>query len=244
MSEGAVITLYGFGAKFDLPEASPFVMKTELQLKMAGIPYRCECASPRQAPKGKLPFIRDGARVIGDSTLIRRHLEETRRIDLDAGLGAEERAAGWAIERMLEDHLYWAMLHLRWADDANFAKGPSQFFAGLGDEAQHAGRARLLSRLEGHGLGRHGTGEVAALGARSLAALSAMLGDQPCLFGNKPSAADAIAFAMVASVATPFFDGPLTWAARGDARLMAYGARMMQRFYPEFALPEGFFPRA
>ena len=244
MSEGATITLYGFGAKFDLPEASPFVMKTELQLKMAGLPYRSERASPREAPKGKLPFIRDGARVVGDSTLIRRHLEATRGIDLDAGLGAEERAAGWAIERMLEDHLYWAMLHLRWADDANFAKGPSQFFAGLGDEVRAAGRARMIARLEGHGLGRHGTEEVAALGARSLAALSAMLGDQPYLFGARISATDAIACAMVASVATPFFDGPLTWAARADARLMAYAARMMQRYYPDFALPEGFFPGA
>ena len=35
-----MITLYGFGAGFGLPEISPFVTKTEVQLKMAGLAYR------------------------------------------------------------------------------------------------------------------------------------------------------------------------------------------------------------
>jgi glutathione S-transferase len=235
-----MITLYGFGPKFDLPEASPFVMKTELQLKMAGLPYRLERAFPRDAPMGKLPFIRDGERVVADSTLIRRHIETSRQIDLEAGLGATERATGWAIERMLEDHLYWAMLHLRWADDANFAKGPSQFFAGFPDEVRDTRRAQFLTRITAHGIGRHDAAEIAALGDRSLAALSTLLGDRPFLFGDAPSAVDAIAFAMVVSVATPFFDGPLTRAARGYTNLMAYGERMMTRYYPDFAA--GFFP--
>jgi len=33
-----MITLYTFGADFGLPDASPFVMKAELLLKMADLP--------------------------------------------------------------------------------------------------------------------------------------------------------------------------------------------------------------
>jgi len=52
-----LITLYGFGPGFGLPEISPFVTKTEVQLKMAGLAYRKEKARPTSSPKGQLPFI-------------------------------------------------------------------------------------------------------------------------------------------------------------------------------------------
>lgn len=39
----------------------------------------------------------------------------------------EQRAAAWA-EKMCEEHLYFALVATRWLDDANFAKGPAQFF--------------------------------------------------------------------------------------------------------------------
>jgi hypothetical protein len=29
----------------------------------------------------------------------------------------------------MEDNLYWAVVHARWMDDANFAKGPLRSFA-------------------------------------------------------------------------------------------------------------------
>ena len=58
-----MIILYGFGAGFGLPEISPFVTKTEVQLKMAGLAYRKEKAMPPASPKGQLPFIQDGGRA-------------------------------------------------------------------------------------------------------------------------------------------------------------------------------------
>ena len=47
-----MIVLYGFGAGFGLPEISPFVTKTEVQLKMAGLSYRKEKAMPPSLAQG------------------------------------------------------------------------------------------------------------------------------------------------------------------------------------------------
>ena len=44
-----MLTFYGFGSAFGLPDPSPFVMKSEVQLKMAGVPYRFERAAPHDA---------------------------------------------------------------------------------------------------------------------------------------------------------------------------------------------------
>jgi len=64
----------------------------------------------------------DGERI-ADSTFIRWHLENKYDVDFERGLSVEQRAIGW----MVEDHLYWALVDVRWSDDANFAKGPRNF---------------------------------------------------------------------------------------------------------------------
>jgi glutathione S-transferase len=226
-----MLTLYGFGPMFGLPDPSPFVMKTMTQMKMAGVPYRFEKASPREAPKGKIPFIRDGDLVLGDSVFILDHLKRAHGFDLDAHLTPEQTAQGWALERMLEDHLYWAIIHARWAIDENFAKGPAQFFAGAPDEVKRAAQENSRRNLFGQGFGRHADAEIADLAHRDFAAASALLGDGPFLFGDKPSSYDATLFAFVASATTPFFDTEVRQAADGFGNLVDLQWRVMDRYY-------------
>src|SRR5689334_167170 len=100
-----MITLYTFGPHFGLPDASPFVIKGEMLLKLSGLPYRCDTRGFGRAPKGKLPYIRDGEVTVADSTLIRLHLEKKHGIDFDQGLSTRDRGVAWSVEKMLEDHL-------------------------------------------------------------------------------------------------------------------------------------------
>ncbi|HEY4125519.1 MAG TPA: glutathione S-transferase family protein, partial [Rhizomicrobium sp.] len=200
-----MMIFYGFGPAFGLPDPSPFVIKSEVQLKMAGVPYRFQRGAPPDAPKGKIPYIQVGAHRLGDSTFIRAHIEREHVFDFDHGLSAEQRAQAWAIERMLEDHLYFAIVNERWMDDENFAKGPSHFFDGLPAEVRDAARERVRANLHGQGLGRHRVEEIEALGGKSLAALSTLLGEKTYLFGDTPCGADATAFAFTAAALTPFF---------------------------------------
>jgi Glutathione S-transferase N-terminal domain len=129
-----MITLYGFGAGFGLPEISPFVTKSEVQLKMAGLAYRKQRAMPPASPKGQLPYIGDDGQNIADSTFIRAHIEGKYGFDFDAGLNQKERAQAWAFERMIEHHVYWAMVGARWVDPDNFARGPAHFFDGAPED--------------------------------------------------------------------------------------------------------------
>jgi len=233
------LTLYATRAGFGLPDTSPFVIKTEVQLKMAGLVYDRASAIPPQAPNGKLPFINDHDEVVSDSTFIRAHIERKYGVDLDEGLDTRQRAESWSIERLLEDHLYFAMVWFRWIDPENFAKGPAHFADGApeADRAQLRQdlQARKAADLHAQGLGRHAPAQIAALGERSIGALAQLLGDKPYLMGEAPSGVDATAFGMLACVVTPFFDTPLRRAVEAHPNLVAYVARMMQRYYPEHA---------
>ena len=234
-----MITLYGSFPAFGLPQASPFVMKTEVQLKMAEIPYRVERGFPADGPKGKIPYIVEADNKIGDSTFIRDHIEKSFGIDLDRGLTPEMRARSWAIERMVEDHLYWAIVYFRWMDDANFASGPAHFFdampSDLRDEARQKARSTVAANLHGQGLGRHTRGEIADLGCRSLAALAGLLGNKAFLMGPSIAAVDAAAFSMVASASAPIFSSPLKDFVEDSEILKDYRRRMLREFYPAHA---------
>jgi glutathione S-transferase len=234
-----MITLYGSFPAFGLPQASPFVMKTEVQLKMADIAYRLERGGREAGPKGKIPYIVEATNRIGDSTFIRDHIEKAYGIDLDRGLTADMRARSWAIERMLEDHLYWAIVYQRWMIDDNFAAGPAHFFDTLPpdtrEETRSAARSQVATALHGQGLGRHAPDEVADLGCRSLKALATLLGNKAYLMGPAPSAVDATAFAMIAAAAAPAFVSAVRDFAEAQTNLMRYRDRLMGEYYPAYA---------
>ncbi|MFY9352336.1 MAG: glutathione S-transferase family protein [Sphingobium sp.] len=236
-----MITLHAFAPAFGLPSPGPFVMKTEVQLQMMRLPYRCVIDRPTGAPKGKLPFIEDDGAVVADSTFIRFHLEAKYAVDLDTGWDDRSRAKAWAIERLVEDQLYWAMVYSRWAIDANFAKGPAHFFDALPEEVQDEARQKqrraVLSYLDGQGIGRHASDDIAQLARHGYASLAKLLGDRLYILGERPCGADASVFAQLASALTPFFDSPVRDAAASCDNLVAYSRRMMVAYFPDFADP-------
>jgi glutathione S-transferase len=233
----STITLYGFGPGFGLPEISPYCTKAEVQLKMAGLPYRKEQAMPDASPKGQIPFIEDAGVTIADSTFIRAHIENRHGFDFDRGLDAVGRAQAWAIERMLENHLGWAAGYFRWLDPVNFAKGPARFFdnapEAIRDKLRSDVQARVAETMKAVGIARHFPDEIVWLGERSLMALSALLGNKRYLFGDRPCGTDATAFAVLAGLLTPFFESSLRSRAERYTNLVDYTDRMMAEYFPD-----------
>jgi glutathione S-transferase len=233
-----MITLYTFGRAFGLPDPSPFVMKAEMLLKLSGLKYETARGNMRKAPKGKLPFIRDGETVVADSTLIRLYLEQKYGIDFDRGLTAHERGVGWTMDKMFEDHMYWVLVYWRWLIDENFARGPRAFFqrvpALVRPLAERFVRKRIRDNLYRHGLGRHSEAELTAMAVRGIDALSQILDDKTYFLGAQPCGADATAFAFIAGGMTPVFKSPVADKLAATANLVAYRDRMMAEFYPDF----------
>jgi glutathione S-transferase len=197
-----VITLYTYGPFFGLPDASPFVMKGEMLLKLSKLEYQANNKGFLRAPKGKLPYIDDNGTIVADTTLIRLHLELKHGIDFDSALSARERGIAWATEKMLEDHLYWVLVYWRWMKDENFAKGPANFFrrapAFIRPLIIWKVRGNVRRSLHAHGIGRHNEAEMTAMSDRAFEALSLLLGENKYLMGDAPCGADATAFAFIA----------------------------------------------
>jgi glutathione S-transferase len=243
-----MITLFTFGPAFGLIDASPYVTKTETLLRLAGLPHRTELGNLRKAPKGKIPYIEDDGDLIGDSTLIRWHLEKKYEIDFDRGLSPAERATGWALERMAEDHLYWGIVDMYWMDKANFDRGPRQFLAVLPAPVRPLVgammRRKMRARMRAQGMGLHEKSEIVALATRSVGAIADFLGDKPFLMGDTPTGSDAAIFGVVSNALCPLFEGALQKAVARHDNLRRYVSRMAAKFYPEVTEIAGCKPAA
>lgn len=231
-----MIKLYQFKPAFGLPNASPFCMKVETYLRMAGLPYECpRGADLRKAPKGKLPYIEDGDTRIADSAFIIAYLKQTYGDKLDAHLSAREHAQALALRRLMEEHLYWAAIYTRWIEDGGFARTREVFFDGmpapLKQIVPHLARRAMRQELHGHGMGRHSREEIYAIGCQDIVALAHSLGDQPYFMGAQPSSLDATAYAFIANLLWVPLASPLLDEARKHANLEAYCQRMKARYF-------------
>lgn len=212
-------------------------MKVETYLRMAGLQYECpRSANHFKSPKGKLPYIDDGGKVVADSTFIVDYLKATYGDKLDASLSPAERALGVLIQRTFEESLYWTVLYSRWIDDAGFAKVDEAFFAHLEFPLRQLipifARRGLRGQLHGQGTGRHSRDEIYAIGCRDITALAEILGDKPYYLGEQPSSVDGTGYAFLANLLWVPIDLPMQAHASKYSNLDAYCRRMKARYFP------------
>lgn len=231
-----MIKVHQFAPAFGLPNASPFCMKLETYLRMAGLPFELvNDGNVMKAPLGKLPWIEDGSTAVADTQFIIEHLKARHGDPLDAWLTPLQRAQATAFQRLFEEDLYWAVVHTRWIDDAGWALTRQAFFGALPPPLSWIlpplARRGLRQELRGHGMGRHPVAEIHAIGCRDITAVADFLGDQPFMLGDRPSSLDAIAYAFLANLLWAPVDSPLRRHARARPTLEAYCRRMQARYF-------------
>ncbi|GMH36672.1 hypothetical protein BSKO_04545 [Bryopsis sp. KO-2023] len=219
--------------------ASPFVGKVDLFCKMAGITYSLETNFGGAGPKGKIPYIRHGDNVLGDSTFIIEYLKNTYG-DLTKALEPKtprDKATAIACQRICEDHLYYGLIHFRFVDQKGY-DGTTKFLGGLGLIPQllkpiafRAARKGIRNTLFTQGLGRHQVEEMKSLLSSSVEALSGFLGDQDYMLGAEPSEADAIVFSTLDNFLNDGNPTAMPELVREFPNLVDYVQRIKDRFY-------------
>lgn len=229
-----MLELHQFPPSFGLLNASPFCMKVEMYLKMSGADYRPVDEQQPNGPKGKLPYIKDVGKVIGDSSDIIDYLKETRGDPLDADLSEHQKARATLIQRTLEEHLYFALLYFRWVWPRGWKIIKKPFFSHLPPlvDSVVGGlvRGHMKKVLHFQGMGRHSEKEVAQRGAADIAALAQFLGEDYYFLGENPSSLDACAYAFLANMHGDAPPNPLCDEVARHDRLVAYCARMKERY--------------
>lgn len=231
-----MIKLHQFAPAFGLPNASPFCMKLETYLRMAGLPYQLvNSGDVMKAPKRKLPYIDDDGTVVADTTFVIEYLKGKYGDPLDAALSKVQRALATAFQRLLEENLYWAIVQTRWAQEDGWALTKSAFFGRLPIPLRWIvpplARRGILSEMRGHGMGRHSVQEIHAIGCRDITAVAEFLADKPYMLGEQPSSLDATAYAFLANLLWAPVDSPIRNHALGRPNLEAYCQRMKARYY-------------
>jgi glutathione S-transferase len=239
-----MITVHKFGPAFGLPDASPFVTKVETYLRMTSQPYETVNADVRKAPRGQLPFVDIDGKRVPDSTNIVDQLEGPRSDKLDAHLDAKQRAIGLAFKSMLEEHLYFCMLYMRWATDEGWAvfepairdmlgrMGVPSLMRGM---VVKSARKQTVGRVRTQGIGRQPRAEVAATAMKLIDALAEQLGDGPHFFGEKLTTYDATVYGCLSGILCPAFDNEVTRHARTKKNLVAYVDRMKAAYWKDLA---------
>jgi len=239
-----LILLYTLAPQWGIGSISPACLKLETWLRMTKLPYQKAIATLEDfeiAPKGKLPFIRYGDRLFGDSTLIIALLKQQESVDLDRDLTASERAISVAFRRMVKENLYWGGVYIRYCIEENWLAYRDTLRElvgqGLSDPEWEAIAQGIYdsvrSQLEGHGLGRHSDEEIVQIICEDIQALSDFLGDKPFFLGDRPTTLDATVYGYIANYIRPPYQSPMVDFALARSNLCQHCDRMAEQYFPE-----------
>ncbi|KAI9789323.1 MAG: hypothetical protein M1816_006212 [Peltula sp. TS41687] len=259
------LTIYGGYETNNNYNWSPFTTKLEARLRFSNRPYDVRAGSFSKAPKGKVPYIHlEGSRsgkpalTMGDSTLIAQRLIVMGEVDdLNSVLSPSQKAQDLMVRTLVEEKLYWIMLHERFLQGQNFYR-----FRDEGPLSSIPYAVRLVvggivgrgvaKALQAQGTGRHTVEELDQMSEEAWAALNDLctahttstLDDgqvaatskrMPWIFGGQdPTEADASLYGLLVAVfvgATP----KMKKMVQNYPALINYADRIHETYFSQYA---------
>jgi hypothetical protein len=158
---------------------------------------------------------------------------------VDGWLSPHQQAIGHALQKMLEESLYFVSSWNKWVVDNNFAIYSAELFTGMPEEqlkyVPEMVRKKVIEKLQGQGIGRHEPDEIYALGLADVQAFGELLGDGPFLFGDRPTSFDASAFGVIGNLKDGLFDSPVRDRIRATENITGYIDRIRERYFSDLA---------
>lgn len=228
-----MLVLHQFPGPWDVISGSCFCGKVEAFMRWQGIAYdKVSKVSLKGAPKGKVPFIIDDGKAIGDSEFIIAYLCKKHNLRPDAALTPEQQGISRAVRYMCEEGIYRAMSYFRFVDDAGWAITRDVFFEGLPGwlrpVAEWKVRGYVRQQLQQQGIGRHSPEDIGKLAEDDLIALADLIGAKPFLFGSEMHLADIVIFSVVSNLIQAPYDNAASRKARALPVLVAHSDRVRQ----------------
>lgn len=238
------IELHQFKADFDLPNPSPFCMKAETFMKLAGVDYDLKEWAPTKAPLGKAPVLSIDNELTPDSSDIIRKVIETQNLDIDGSVDPMRLDLARMATRILEEHSYWGLLFLRWIDDDGWSKYRPIIGSSIGAPSFILPvilgmlRRNVKRDAKGQGLSRHSADQIIERVIEDIKGVEAVLADEDYLGGKNPCSHDASAFSFIENLGHPLLQNDLTAYISQSNRLRGYRERMRKAAWPEWTFPE------
>ncbi|XP_049829864.1 failed axon connections [Schistocerca gregaria] len=246
--EKDVVYLYQFSRTPLIPSLSPYCLKVETWLRLAGIKYEnVDHKMKFRSKKGQLPFVELNGEEIADSTIILKELGQRFGKDLEAGLTNDQKNVSHAMISMIENHLVWVVAWWR-------TKYPDNVIKGYKVNLQHALGSKIpngilnfffkftfarkgAKKVKAQGIGVHKPEEIIEFGQNDLKVLSDMLADKPFFFGDEPTTLDVVAFSSLAQIY--FIEKEVQYSLRdymqeNCANLVGHVNRMKERCFPDW----------
>jgi glutathione S-transferase len=230
-----MLTLFQTPSTFGLPNASPFCMKLDAFLRWQNIEFQMKPGLPNQGPFRKVPFIEYDGKQMGDSSAIIDWLLTKHQIHYEAGLNLQ---IGHAYQRMVEEHLYWAMVYFRWTDESIWPTLREAFFGGIplfvrpiivSVSLRQAKRA-----LYGQGMGRLTKQMVEARVEKDLSALNQQLSSTAYICGDSMTHFDLSIWAVLSQLMQCELKLPISKNALQKQSLVDYLERINRVMKPKW----------
>jgi len=188
-----------------IPTISPQELKLESWLKLQGIAYEnVDHKAKFTSKNGTLPFIEFNGQEVVDSAII-KILGDKFGKDMSGHLDQEQRNVEHAMMKMVENHLYWAIMHWRTSNVDNTIKAykihlPSFYGSKIPVGILNMHFKFNICRKTQKKVKSQGMGNIEEMSKNDLTVLSNMLAEKQFMFGDNPSMLDMVVFSHLAQL--------------------------------------------